>query len=97
MSVESDEKHNVFTLDMKLDIIDWFGNGQSKTIISRVLSHIKSVLLLIPNLINTWNKEMHQHLSVCSALRSVFVEMEYLLITWLEDVIKNGCQFLPTT
>jgi hypothetical protein len=21
--------------------------------------------------------------------------MEYLLITWLEDVMKNGCQSLP--
>jgi hypothetical protein len=91
MSVESDEKkRKVTTLDTKLDIIKRFDNGQSKASISRALGLSGSAVRLIVSKSNEY-KEQAKVASTSFSIRcarnrsSVLVEMENLLITWLED------------
>jgi hypothetical protein len=91
MSVESDKKkHKVITLDTKLDIIKRFDNGQSKASISRALGLSGSTVRLIVSKSNEY-KEQGKVASKAFSIRctrnrsSILVEMENLLITWLED------------
>jgi hypothetical protein len=91
MSVESDKKkRKVITLDMKLDIIKRFDNGQSKASISRALGLSESTVRLILSKSNEY-KEEGKVASTSFSIRcarnrsSILVEMENLLITWLED------------
>jgi hypothetical protein len=91
MSVESDKKkRKVITLDMKLDIIKRFDNGQSKASISTVLGINESTVQLILSKSNEYKEEGNaastsfsiQHTRKGS---SILVEMENLSITCLED------------
>jgi hypothetical protein len=91
MSVESDKKkRKVITLDKKLDIIKRFDNGQSKASISRALGLSGSTVRLILSKSNEY-KEQGKAASTSFSIRctrnrsSILVEMENLLITWLED------------
>jgi DNA invertase Pin-like site-specific DNA recombinase len=91
MPVESDKKkRKVITLDMKLDIIKRFDNGQSKASISRVLGLNESTVRLILSKSNEY-KEQGKVASTSFSIwctsngSSILVEMENLLITWLED------------
>jgi hypothetical protein len=78
MSVESDKKCKVITLNMKLDVIKRFDNGQS---ISRALDLNKSTVWLILSKSNDYieqGKVPSAHFSIqCTTNRSfVSVEME---------------------
>jgi hypothetical protein len=91
MSVEFDKKkRKVITVDTKLDIIKQFDNGQSKASISRALGLSESTVRLIVSKSNEY-KEQGKVAStsfsiLCTRNRgSILVEMENLLITWLED------------
>jgi hypothetical protein len=91
MSVESHKKERkVMTLDMKLDIIKRFDNGQSKASISRALGLNESTVRLILYKSNEY-KEQGKVASTSLSIRctrnrsSVLVEMENILITWPED------------
>jgi transposase-like protein len=91
MSVESDrKKRKVITLDMKFDIIKRFDNGQSKASICRALGLNESTVRLIVSKSNEY-KEQGKVASTSLSIRctrnrsSILVEMENLLITWLED------------
>jgi hypothetical protein len=91
MSVESDKKkRKVITLDTKLDIINQFDDGQSKASISRALGLSESTVRLILFKFNEY-KEQGKAASTSFSIRcsrnrsSTLVEMENLLITWLED------------
>jgi hypothetical protein len=91
MSVESDKKKcKVITLDTKLDIIKRFDNGQSKASISRALGLNESTVQLILSKSNEY-KEQVKAASTSFSIRcarsrsSILVEMENILITWLED------------
>jgi hypothetical protein len=91
MSVESDKKkRKVITLDTKLDIIKRFDNGQSKASISRALGLNGSTVRLIVSKCNEY-KEQGKVTSTSFSIRctrnrsSILVEMQNLLITWLED------------
>jgi hypothetical protein len=91
MSVESDKKkRKVITLGTKLDIIKRFDNGQSKASISRALGLSESTVRLILSKCNEY-KELGKAASASFIIRrtrntsSILVEMENLLITWLED------------
>jgi CRISPR/Cas system-associated protein Csm6 len=91
MSVESDKKKSkVITLDTKLDIIKRFDNGQSRASISRALDLDESWVRLILSKSNEY-KEQGNVASTSFSIRctrnrsSILVEMENLLITWLED------------
>jgi hypothetical protein len=91
MSVESDKKkRKVITLDTKLDIVKRFDNGQTKASISRALGLSESTVRLILSKSDEY-KEQGKVASTsfsiwCTRNRSsIFVEMENLLITWLED------------
>jgi hypothetical protein len=75
---------------MKPDIIEQFDNGQSKASISRMLGLNESTVRLILSKSNEYieqGKVPSASFSIqCTTNRSfVFVEMEYILITWLED------------
>jgi hypothetical protein len=91
MLVESDKKRSkVTTLDTKLHIIKRFDNGQSKASISRALGLNGSTVRLILSKSNEYKgqgKVAPSSFSIrCARNRSsVLVEMENLLITWLED------------
>lgn len=90
MSVESDNKCEVITLDMKLDIIERFDNGQSKESISRALGLNESTVWLILSKSNEYTEQSKvpsaSSSMQCTTNRSfVLVEMECLLIIWLED------------
>jgi hypothetical protein len=91
MSVESDKKkRKVITLDTKLDIIKRFDNGQSKASIGRALGLSGSTVRLIVSKCNEYKKQgkvVSTSFSIrCTRNRSSsLVEMENLLITWLED------------
>jgi hypothetical protein len=91
MPVESDKKkRKVFTLDTKLDIIKRFDKGQSKASISRALVLSGSTVRLIVSKCNEYKEQgkvASTSFSVwCTRNRSsVLVEMENLLVTWLED------------
>jgi hypothetical protein len=91
MSVESDKKKlKVITLGTKLDIIKRFDNGQSKASIGRELGLSESTVRLIVSKCNEY-KEQGKVASTYFSIRctrnrsSILVEMENLLITWLED------------
>jgi hypothetical protein len=91
MSVESDKKkHKVITLDTKLDIIKRFDNGQSKASTSRSLGLNQSTVRLILSKSNEY-KEQGKVTSTSFSIRCarnrnfILVEMENLLIIWLED------------
>jgi hypothetical protein len=91
MSAESaKKKRKVITLDSKLDIIKRFDNGQSKASISRALGLNESTVRLILSKSNEY-KEQGKAASTsfsiwCARNRSsILVEMENVLITWLED------------
>jgi hypothetical protein len=91
MSVESDKKKlKVITLDTKLDIIKRFDNGQSKASMSRALGLNESKVRLIVYRCNEY-KEQGKVASTSFCIRctrnrsSILVEVENLLITWLED------------
>jgi hypothetical protein len=95
MSVESDKKKSkVITLDTKLDIIKRFDNGQSKASISRALGLNGSTVRLILSKSNE-HKEQGNVASTSFTIRctrnrsSILVEMENLLIIWLEDCNKK--------
>jgi hypothetical protein len=91
MSVESDKKkRKVITLNTKLGIIKRFDNGQSKASISRALGFNESTVRLILSKSSEYKEEgkvASTSLSIrCTRNRSsILVEMENLLITWLED------------
>jgi hypothetical protein len=91
MSVESDKKkRNVITLDTKLDIIKRFDNGQSKASISRALGLNESTVRLILSKSNKYKQQGNvasTSFSIwCTRNRSsILVEMDNLLIIWLED------------
>jgi hypothetical protein len=89
--VESDKKkRKVITLDTKLDIIKRFDNGQSKASICRALGLNGSTVRLIVSKSNEY-KEQGKVASTPFSIRctrnrsSILVEMENLLITWMED------------
>jgi hypothetical protein len=90
MSVESDKKRKIITLDTKFDIIKRFDNGQSKVSISRALGLNESTVRLILSKSNEY-REQGKVASTSFSMRctrnrsSILVEMENLLITWLED------------
>jgi hypothetical protein len=91
MSVESDKKkRKVITLDTKLDIIKRFDYCQSKASISRALGLNESTVRLILFKSNEY-KEQGKVASTAFTIRctrnrsSILVEMENLLISWLED------------
>jgi hypothetical protein len=90
MSVESDKKRKVITLDTKPDIIKRFDNGQSKAGISRALRLNESTVRLILSKSNEY-KDQGKVASTSFSIRctrnksSILVEMENLLITSLED------------
>jgi hypothetical protein len=89
--VESDKiKRKVITWDTKLDIIKRLGNGQSKASVSRALGLSESTVRLILSKSNEYKeqgKAASSSFSIwCTRNRSsILVEMEILLITWLED------------
>jgi hypothetical protein len=91
MSVESDKKkRKVIALDTKLDIIKRFDNGQSKASISRALGLNGSAVRLIVSKCNEYKEQgkvASTYFSVrCARNRSsILVEMENLLLTWLDD------------
>jgi hypothetical protein len=91
MSVESDKKkRKVITLDTKHDIIKRFDNGQSKASISRALGLSRSAVRLIVSKSNEYKEQgevASKSFSIrCTRNRSyILVEMENVLITWLED------------
>jgi hypothetical protein len=83
MSVESDKKkRKVITLDTKLDIIKRFDNGQSKASMSRALGLSGSTVRLI---VSKSNEYKEQGIRCTRNRSSILVEMENLLINWLED------------
>jgi hypothetical protein len=90
MSVESKKNRKVITVDMKLDIIKWFDNGQSKASINRAPGLNGSTVRLIVSKSNEY-KEQGKVSSTSFSIRcirnrsTVLVEMENLLVTWLED------------
>jgi hypothetical protein len=90
-SVESDKKkREVITLDTKLDIIKRFDNGQSKASTSRALGLNESTVRLILSKSNEYKEQSKVAPTSFSTRRtrnrsSTLVEMENLLITWLED------------
>jgi hypothetical protein len=91
MSVESDKKkRKVITLDKKLGIIKRFDNGQSKASIGRALGLNGSTVRLIVSKSNEY-KEQGKVASTTFTIRctrnrsSILVELENLLITWLEN------------
>jgi hypothetical protein len=91
MSVESDKKkREVITLDTKFDIIKLFENGESKASISRALGLSGSTVRLIVSKSNEY-KEQGKVAAISFSIRcarnrsSILVEMEKLVITWLED------------
>jgi transposase-like protein len=83
-------RRKVITLDTKLDIIKRFDNGQSKASISRALGLNESTVRLILSKRIEY-KEQGKVASTSFSTRctrnrsSVLIEMEHLLITWLED------------
>jgi hypothetical protein len=92
MSVESDKKKlKVITLDAKLGIIKWFDNGQSKASIGRALGLSGSTVRLILSKFDVYKEQLKVASTSFSSTRctrnrsSILVEMEKLLITWLED------------
>jgi hypothetical protein len=90
MSEESDKKkRRVITLDTKLDLIKRFDNGQSKASISRELGLNESTVRLILSKSNEYKEGKVASISFsirCTRNRSsVSVEMENLLIIWLDD------------
>jgi hypothetical protein len=98
MPVESDKKkRKVITLDTKLDIIKRFDNGQSKTSVSRALGLNESTVRLILSKSNEY-KEQGKGASTSFSMQctrnrsSILVEMEDLLITWLEDCNQKRIQ-----
>jgi DNA invertase Pin-like site-specific DNA recombinase len=91
MSAFSDtKKRKVITLDTKLDIIKRFDNGQSNASISRALGLSESTVRLILSKSNEY-KEQGKVASTAFSMRcnrnrsSTLVEMENLLIIWLEN------------
>jgi hypothetical protein len=91
MSVESDKKkRKVITPDTKLGIIKRFNNGQSKASISTALGLSESTVRLILSKSNEYT-EQAKVVSTFSSIQcttntsSILAEMEYLLITWLDD------------
>lgn len=83
MSVKSNKKCKVITLDMKLDNIKWSDNGQSKASISRALGLNKSTVRPILSKSDEYIKQgkvPSASFSIqCTRNRSsVLVEMEYL-------------------
>jgi transposase-like protein len=95
MSVEPDKKkRKVITSDTKLDIIKRFDNGQSKASISRALGLNQSMVRLILSKSNEY-KEQGKVTSTSFSIRCtrnrnfILVEMENLLITWLEYCNKK--------
>jgi hypothetical protein len=98
LSVESDKKKlKVITVDTKLDIIKQFDNGQSKASISRALGLNGSTLRLI---VSKSNECMEQGKVASTSFNirynrnrsSILVEMEDLLVTWLEDCNQKQFQ-----
>jgi hypothetical protein len=92
MSVEYDKKkRKVIYMDKKLDIIKRFDNGQSKASISRTLGLNESLARLILSKSNEYTERGEVASTSFSTVQctinrsSILVEMEYLLITWLED------------
>jgi hypothetical protein len=101
VSVESyKKKREVMTLDMKLGIIKRFDNGQSKAGISRALGLSESTVRLIPSKCNEYKEQGKVAPTSFSARRIrnrsyILVEMENLLITWLEESNHTGFQLVP--
>jgi hypothetical protein len=93
MSVKSDKKkRKVITLDTKLGIIKRFDNGKAS--ISRALGLRESTVRLILSNSNEYteqDKVASTSFSIqCTMNRSsILAEMEYLLITWLDDCNKK--------
>jgi hypothetical protein len=89
MSVESDKVlRKIITLNTKLEIITMFDNGQSKPSIGRAQGHEFTVILIL----SKSNEHMEQDKVASTSFRiqcTILVEMEYLLITWLEDCNKK--------
>jgi hypothetical protein len=79
---------------MKLYIVKWFDNGQSKGSISRALGLNETTVGLILLKSNEY-KEQGKVASTSFSIRctrnrsSILVEMENLLITWLEDFTQK--------
>jgi hypothetical protein len=92
-SVDSDKKkRNVITLDKKLDItsIERCDNGESKASMSRTLGLSESAVRLILSKSNEYTEQggvaSTSPRIQCTRNRiPIAVEMEYLLLTWLED------------
>jgi transposase-like protein len=91
MSAESNtKKRKVITLDTKFDIIKRFDNGQSKASISRALGLNESTVRLILSKFDEYKEQLKvastSFSTRCTRNRSsILVEMENLLIIWLED------------
>jgi hypothetical protein len=91
MSVKSDkEKRKIITLDTKLDINKPSDNGQSKASISRTLGLNEPPVRLILSRSNEYTEQgkfaSTSPSTQCTRNRSsIAVEMDYLLIIWLED------------
>jgi hypothetical protein len=99
MPVESDKKkRKVITLNTKLDIIKRFDKGQSKASISRALGLSESTVRLILSKSSEY-KEEGEVASTSFSIRctrnrsSILVEMENILITWLEDCNQKRIPF----
>jgi hypothetical protein len=80
---------------MKLDIIKRFDNGQSEASISRALGLNMSPVWLILSKSNEYIEDGKVASASFSTVQctinrsSILVEMEYLLIIWLEDCNKK--------
>jgi hypothetical protein len=94
--VQSDKKKcNVITVDTKLDIIKRFDNGQSKANINRAQGlnefRFNTTILPISNEYTEQGRVALASFSIqCTRNRgSILIEMEYLLIIWLEECNKK--------
>jgi hypothetical protein len=90
VSVECDKVlRKIITLNTKLEIIKLFDNGRSKASISRAQGHNEFTVILILSKCNEYMEQGKVASTSFSILCTILVEMEYVLISWLEDCNKR--------